>query len=111
MTFRTKFLLFVSIRVPPNNPITACGVTSFPGYYSFPKWANDAAFVQYEWSEWPFVFSSVYGNIPEATRMVTVIRTTKPISFPEHSLPLSSETVSLDKGNEGSGKEIAIKRR
>ena len=39
MTFRTKFLLFISICVPPNNPITACGVTSFPGYYSFPKWA------------------------------------------------------------------------
>ena len=39
MTFRTKFLLFVSIYVPPNNPITACGVTSFPGYHSFPKWA------------------------------------------------------------------------
>ena len=39
MTFRTKFLLFVSICVPPNNPITACGVTSFPGYHSFPKWA------------------------------------------------------------------------
>ena len=41
MTFRTKFLLFVSICVPPNNPITACGVTSFPGYHSFPKWAID----------------------------------------------------------------------
>ena len=39
MTFGTKFLLFVSIRVPPNNPITACGATSFPGYHSFPKWA------------------------------------------------------------------------
>ena len=39
MTFRTKFLLFVSICVPPNNPITACGATSFPGYHSFPKWA------------------------------------------------------------------------
>ena len=39
MRFRTKFLLFVSICVPPNNPITACGVTSFPGYHSFPKWA------------------------------------------------------------------------
>ena len=39
MTFRTKLLLFVSICVPPNNPITACGATSFPGYYSFPKWA------------------------------------------------------------------------
>ena len=39
MTFRTKFLLFVSICVPPNNPMTACGVTSFPGYHSFPKWA------------------------------------------------------------------------
>ena len=39
MTFRTKFLLFVSICVPPNNPITACGTTSFPGYHSFPKWA------------------------------------------------------------------------
>ena len=22
---------------PPNNPITACGATSFPGYHSFPK--------------------------------------------------------------------------
>ena len=39
MTFRTKFLLFVTICVPPNNPITACGTTSFPGYHSFPKWA------------------------------------------------------------------------
>ena len=39
MTFRTKFLLFVSICVPPNNPITACGATSFPGYHSFPNWA------------------------------------------------------------------------
>ena len=39
MRFRTKFLLFVSICVPPNNPITACGATSFPGYHSFPKWA------------------------------------------------------------------------
>ena len=39
MTFRTKFLLFVSLSVPPNNPITACGATSFPGYHSFPKWA------------------------------------------------------------------------
>ena len=39
MTFRTKFLLFVSICVPPNNPKTACGATSFPGYHSFPKWA------------------------------------------------------------------------
>ena len=38
MTFRTKFLLFVSICVPPNNPMTACGATSFPGYHSFPKW-------------------------------------------------------------------------
>ena len=42
MTFRTKFLLIASICVPPNNPITACGVTSFPGYHSFPKWAMDA---------------------------------------------------------------------
>ena len=39
MTFRTKFLLFVSICVPSNNPITACVATSFPGYHSFPKWA------------------------------------------------------------------------
>ena len=39
MTFCTKFLLFVSICIPPNNPITACGATSFPGYHSFPKWA------------------------------------------------------------------------
>ena len=39
MTFRAKFLLVVSICVPPNNPITACGETSFPGYHSFPKWA------------------------------------------------------------------------
>ena len=39
MTFRIKFLLFVSICVPPNNPITALGATSFPGYHSFPKWA------------------------------------------------------------------------
>ena len=39
MSIRTKFILFVSICVPPNNPITACGVTSFPGYHSFPKWA------------------------------------------------------------------------
>ena len=39
ITLRTKFLLFVSICVPPNNPITACGATSFPGYHSFPKWA------------------------------------------------------------------------
>ena len=45
MTFRTKFLLFVSICVPPNNPITACGVTSFPGYHSFPKWAIRSATV------------------------------------------------------------------
>ena len=41
MTFRTKFLLFVSICVPPNNPIAACGATSFPDYHSFPKWAID----------------------------------------------------------------------
>ena len=39
ITFRTKFLLVCSICVPPNNPITACGATSFPGYHSFPKWA------------------------------------------------------------------------
>ena len=39
MTFGTKFLLFVLICVLPNNPITACGATSFPGYHSFPKWA------------------------------------------------------------------------
>ena len=39
MTFRTKFLLFVLICVSPNNPITACGTTSLPGYHSFPKWA------------------------------------------------------------------------
>ena len=39
MTFCTKFLLFVSICVPPNNPITVCGATPFPGYQSFPKWA------------------------------------------------------------------------
>ena len=32
-------LLFVSICVPPNNPITTCDTTSFPGYHSFPKWA------------------------------------------------------------------------
>ena len=31
--------MFVSICVPPNNPLTACGATSFPGYHSFPKWA------------------------------------------------------------------------
>ena len=31
--------LLVSICVPPNNPITACGATSFPAYHSFPKWA------------------------------------------------------------------------
>ena len=37
MTFCTRFL--VSICVPPNNPITACGATSFPGYHSFPKGA------------------------------------------------------------------------
>ena len=43
MTFRTKFLLFASICVPPNNPITACGATSFPGYHPFPKWAITAA--------------------------------------------------------------------
>ena len=46
MTFRTKFLLFVSICVPPNNP--ACGTTSFPGYHSFPKWAIPLALVGYE---------------------------------------------------------------
>ena len=34
-----NFLLFVLICVPPNNPITASGATSFPGYHSFPKWA------------------------------------------------------------------------
>ena len=39
MTFRTKFLLFVSICVPPKNPITTCCPTSFPGYHSFAKWA------------------------------------------------------------------------
>ena len=32
-------MTFFSICVPPNNPITACGATSFPGYHSFPKWA------------------------------------------------------------------------
>ena len=26
-------------HVPPNNLISACGVTLFPGYHSFPKWA------------------------------------------------------------------------
>ena len=26
-------------RVLPNNPVSACGATSFPGYHSFPKWA------------------------------------------------------------------------
>ena len=36
---KTNPRLFVSICVPPNNPITACGATSFPGYHSFPKWA------------------------------------------------------------------------
>ena len=39
MTFRTKFLLVCFDLRPPNNPITACGATSFPGYHSFPKWA------------------------------------------------------------------------
>ena len=38
-TFRIIFLLFVSICVPPNNPTTACGVTSLPDFQSFPKWA------------------------------------------------------------------------
>ena len=47
MTFRTKFLLFVPICVPPNNPITACGVTSFPGYHSFPKWAISYEFAMH----------------------------------------------------------------
>ena len=36
---KTNPRLFVSICVPPNNPITACGATSYPGYHSFPKWA------------------------------------------------------------------------
>ena len=41
MTFRTKFLLvcFDLRPPPPNNSITACGATSFPGYHSFSKWA------------------------------------------------------------------------
>ena len=39
MTFRAKFLLVCFDLRPPNNPITACGATSFPGYHSFPKWA------------------------------------------------------------------------
>ena len=39
MTFRTKFLLVWFHLRPPNNPITACGPTSFPGYHSFSKWA------------------------------------------------------------------------
>jgi len=30
--------MFVLTRVPPNNPISARGATSFPGYHSFPKW-------------------------------------------------------------------------
>ena len=40
------FSLFVSICVPPNNPITACGATSFPGYHSFPKWAISACLLR-----------------------------------------------------------------
>ena len=37
MTFRPPYLFRSAF--PPNNPITACGATSFPGYHSFPKWA------------------------------------------------------------------------
>ena len=33
-------LQIIRVRTPPpNNPITARGATSFPGYHSFPKWA------------------------------------------------------------------------
>ena len=35
----SRVYLQYSIFVPPNNPITACGGASFPGYHSFPKWA------------------------------------------------------------------------
>ena len=35
MTFRTKFLLVCFDLRPPNNPITACGATSFLGCQSF----------------------------------------------------------------------------
>ena len=31
--------MFVLTCVLPNNPVTVCGATSFPGYHSFPKWA------------------------------------------------------------------------
>ena len=37
-------MTFFSICVPPNNPITACGATAFPGYHSFPKWAIELTF-------------------------------------------------------------------
>ena len=42
MAFRTKFLLVCFDLRPSNNPITAWGATSFPGYHSFPKWAIQA---------------------------------------------------------------------
>ena len=33
-----NFAMFVLTCIPPNDPISACGATSFPGYHSFPKW-------------------------------------------------------------------------
>jgi len=48
ITFRTKFgyVWFGLTCVPPNNPISACGATSFPGYHSFSKWAMCGFIVQ-----------------------------------------------------------------
>ena len=37
MTFGTKFRNVSFDLRPPNDPISACGATSFPRYHSFPK--------------------------------------------------------------------------
>ena len=62
MTFRTKFLLFVSICVPPNNPITACGATSFPDYHSFPKWAIICGGLHF-WRHLDVIDSIIFGGL------------------------------------------------
>ena len=46
--------MFVLPCVPPNNPISACGATSFPGYHSFLKWAIKADSMQP-----PFIWSTL----------------------------------------------------
>ena len=115
MTFRTKFLLFVSICDPPNNPITACGATSFPGYHSFPKWAisrehislfaiastflfgilSGSVFSQSTyscrhivWKEWQISVVCVLGIriIDEASNSILLDRLARKTSTPSHRL-------------------------